>query len=230
MDGLGDRSGLAEVYPRASWPTVDIERAALVIVDLQRLCAAPDRGMFARAAELGIPERMAPYGHRLAEMVLPNVALLAAAFRRTGAPVVYTRIASTTPDGAGRGGCHVRLGLNVPPDDPDAQIVEELAPEPGDVVISKTTSDAFIGTNLEAVLRGLGVDQLVVCGALTNECVSSTVRHAADISFTVSLVEDGCAAVEHDLHEATVRTLGRTYARVVSSAELLAELGTDDRH
>lgn len=220
-----DRGGLVEVYPQATWPPVDLSLAALLLVDVQRLCVAPERGMFARAEALGIAERMAPYRRRLDDLVLPTCASLAATFRAAGRPVVYTRIRSATPDGTDRGGTHVRLGLHVAPDDPDGDIVEAVAPEPGDLVIDKTTSDGFIGTGLERTLRNLGIEHLVVGGVLTNECVSSTVRHAADVGFTVTVVADACAGVEHDLHDAALRTLGRTYARVVAAGELEPEIG-----
>ncbi len=220
-----DRGGLAAVYPQGHWPPVDPARAALILIDLQRLCVAPDRGMFARAEQLGIAERMAPYGRRLEQLVLPNAAALAAAFRAAGAPVIFTRIRSSTADGSDRSGCHVRLGLHVPPDHPDGDIVPAVTPGPDDLVLSKTTSDAFIGTGLERLLRNVGVEHLVVGGVLTNECVSSTVRHAADIGFTVTVLEDACAGVEHDLHEASIRILGRTYARIATTDELLREVG-----
>lgn len=225
MSAASERGGLAEVYPQASWPAVDPSRAALLLIDLQRLCVARDRGMFARAAELGIEERMDPYRRRLEELVLPTCAELAANLRGDGVPVVYTRIRSATPDGADRGGTHLRLGLHVAPDDPDGDIVPEVAAADDDLVIDKTTSDAFIGTGLERTLRNLGVEHLIVGGVLTNECVSSTVRHAADVGFTVTVVTDACAGVEHDLHEAALRTLGRTYARVISFRELAEEMG-----
>lgn len=219
-----DRGGLASVYPKGHWPPVDSSLAALLLIDLQQLCVAPDRGMFARAEQLGIAERMAPYGRRLEQLVLPNAASLAAAFRAVGTPVIYTRIRSSIADGSDRSGCHVRLGLHVPPDHPDGDIVAAVAPGPDDVVLSKTTSDAFIGTGLEQLLRKGAVEHLVVSGVLTNECVSSTVRHAADIGFTVTVVEDACAGVEHGLHEASIRILDRTYARIATTAELLREV------
>lgn len=226
MTSPPDRGGLVEVYPQASWPPLDLEKAALLLIDLQRLCVARDSGMFARAEALGIGELMAPYGDRLERLVFPNSAAIAASFRAAGSPVIYTRIRSATEDGSDRSGAHVRLGLHVAPGDPDGDIVPEVAPEADDRVIDKTTSDAFIGTGLEQTLHDLEVEQLVVCGVLTNECVSSTVRHAADVGFTVTVVEDACAGVEHDLHEAALRTIGRTYARVVSAEELRREIGT----
>lgn len=226
MSELPDRGGLAEVYPQPEWPPLEVAHAGLLLVDLQRLCVGRDSGMFVRAEQLGIGDRMAPYGRRLEELVLPNAAQLAVSFRAVGRPVIYTRIRSSTPDGSDRGGCHVRLGLHVAPGDPDGEIDPAVAPEANDRVIDKTTSDGFIGTGLEQLLRDLQVEHLVVCGVLTNECVSSTVRHAADVGFTVTVAEDACAGVEHDLHEAALRTLGRTYARLVATQQVLEEIGS----
>lgn len=218
-------TGILAVYPPSTWPALEASGSALLVIDLQRLCAAPDRGMFARAAELGLAELMVPYGRRLEELVLPNVRALVDTFRGAGVPVVYTRIQSSTEDGSDRSGGHIRLGLHVPPGHPDGEILDEVAPAPQDTVVSKTTSGAFVGTDLQVRLESMGVHHLAVCGVLTNECVESTVRHAADLGFTVSLPEDACAGVEHDLHEATVRTLARTYARIVTTDQVRRELG-----
>jgi biuret amidohydrolase len=224
VSGRAHPPGIDDVYPTPRWSALEVARTALLVIDLQQLCAGPGRGMFARAAELGAPELLEPYARRLEETVIPNVVDLLASFRAARAPVVFTRIESLMPDGGDRSGCHVRLGLHVPPGDEDGEILVEVAPAPGEVVVSKTTSDAFIGTGLERLLRNRGVEQLVVGGVLTNECVESTVRHAADLGFEVALAEDACGAVESSLHAATVRTLGHTYARITSTVEVIAEV------
>ncbi len=223
-DRPSDRELLAAVYPQASWPPLDVERLALLVIDLQLLCAAPDRGMFAAAAELGRPDLLEPYRRRLTDVVVPHTAALAAAARRRGVPVVFTKIESLTPTGAERSGCHRALGLHVPPGDADGEILPALAPEPDDLVVAKTASDAFIGTNLEYLLRNLGVTHLAVCGVLSHECVESTVRHAADLGFVVRVVEDGCAAVEADRHDMAMRDLGQSYAELTTAATLLDAL------
>lgn len=219
-----DAELLAAVYPRAAWPPLDPERLALLVVDLQLLCAAPQRGMFAAAAELGRPDLLEPYRRRLDATVVPNARRLAEAHRAIGAPVVFTKIESLTTTGRERSGCHRALGLHVPPGDVDGDILPALAPHANDLVVAKTASDAFVGTNLEYLLRNMGIAHVAVCGVLTHECVESTARHASDLGFTVHLVEDACAAVEHERHEMTVRNLGQSYAVVTSTADLVAEI------
>ncbi|MFO8075765.1 MAG: cysteine hydrolase family protein [Actinomycetota bacterium] len=219
-----DRELLAAVYPRASWPPLDVGRLALLVIDLQLLCAAPDRGMFAAAAALGRPDLLEPYRRRLADLVVPNAAALAAAARRRGVPVVFTKIESLTPTGAERSGCHRALGLHVPPGDADGEILPALAPDDDDLVVAKTASDAFVGTNLEYLLRNLDVAHLAVCGVLSHECVESTVRHAADLGFVCHVVEDACAAVEADRHAMAMRDLGQSYGEVTATAALLDAL------
>ena len=71
-----------------------------------------------------------------------------------------------------------------------ADIIEELAPEPGDIVIRKQKYDGFIGTNLEIVLRTYGVKYLVFIGTATNICVESTLRHAFFLEYFPILVAD----------------------------------------
>lgn len=217
-----DAADLARIYPPAVWPDPDRSRLGLLVIDLQRLCADPARGMFAAARAIGREDLVAGYGARLASVVLPGVARLADACRAAGVPVVLTRIRSDTPGPEGRSACHVALGIQVEPDSPDGDIVEALTVHEADVVVSKTTSDAFVGTELAEVLDRLGVEHLAVCGVLTNECVESTVRHAADLHFTVHLLEDGCAALTDVLHEQAVRSMTHAYARRSSVAEMLA--------
>ncbi len=213
---------LSPVYPPAVWPDPDRDRLGLLVIDLQRLCADPGRGMFAVAREIGREDLIAPYADRLDVQVVPGVASLADAFRAAGRPVIFTRIRSETSDPAERSACHVALGIHVEPDSPDGDIVPALAVHDRDVVISKTTSDAFVGTELAEVLARLEVDHLAVCGVLTNECVESTVRHASDLHFTVHLIEDGCAALTDALHDQAVRSMTHAYARRSSIAEILA--------
>ncbi len=221
-----DVADLARIYPPACWPEPDRARLALLIIDLQRLCADPERGMFAVAQEIGREDLITSYAQRLDRIVLPGVGRLATACREAGVPIVYTRIRSEGPGDGGRSACHIALGIHVPPDSVDGDIIDRLEVHEQDAVVSKTTSDAFIGTELLQVLERLGVDHLAVCGVLTNECVESTVRHAADLHFTVHVVEDGCAALTDDLHARSIQSMTHAYARRSSVAEILAAIGS----
>lgn len=223
-EDAGSRS-MTGIYPTLTWPTADTAHMALLVIDLQVLCAAPGSGMFAAAERLGVPELLRDYRTRLETLVIPNVARLMAAARLQNVPVISTRIRSATADGSDRVGCHVALGIHVAPDDPDGDFIEAVTPADGEAIIDKTTSDAFIGTDLESLLSELGRDQLVVAGVLTHECVESTVRHAADLGLAVTVVENACAAVEQDRHLASIRNMGLSYARIRSTDDVLADLG-----
>jgi len=215
-----DAADLARIYSPAQWPQPDVSRLGLLVIDLQKLCVDPERGMLAKAKEIGRPDLVSFYADRLESLVIPGVADLAQACRSAGIPVIFTRIRSEVSDSDTRSACHVALGIDVPKHSPDGDIVDSLTVHPQDTIISKTTSDSFVSTDLAQVLEKLGVDHLAVCGVLTNECVESTVRHAADLHFTVHLLEDGCAALTQDMHEQAVRAMTHAYARKSSLAEI----------
>lgn len=89
----------------------------------------------------------------------------------------------------------------------DAAIVDELACGPADLVVDKVRFDAFQWTSLEPLLRGLGVQELVICGVVTNICVETTIRSAFMRDFPVTLLADCCAAKTRRLHELSIEVL-----------------------
>jgi nicotinamidase-related amidase len=99
-----------------------------------------------------------------------------------------------------------------------------LAPRKDEIVVAKTTDSALTGTNLRLMLTNLGISQVVCCGIFTDQCVSSTVRSLADESFSVIVIEDGCAAASQALHENELTIINMIYCHVMSSAELLQYL------
>ena len=113
----------------------------------------------------------------------------------------------------------------MPKDREDAQIVPELAPAAGEIVVTKTTDSALTGTNLRLVLQNMGIKHVVLTGIFTDQCISSTVRSLADESFNVVLVEDCCAAGTDELHRKELEILNMIYCHVVSSGELLDVMG-----
>lgn len=102
-------------------------------------------------------------------------------WRRQAAPIVHVRHVSAEPGSPlGRG--------------PGAEFKAEAMPRPGETIIEKSVNSAFIGTDLEAHLRGAGAQALVICGLTTPHCVSTTTRMAANLGFDVTLAHDACAA------------------------------------
>jgi nicotinamidase-related amidase len=94
---------------------------------------------------------------------------------------------------------------------------------PDEIVLPKTSSSPFASTTLEYVLRNLGRDQLLVCGALTDQCISSTVREAADRGLRVTLCPDACVGSSDEAHAAAVSHL-KGYARIRTTEEAVKEL------
>jgi nicotinamidase-related amidase len=201
------------------------DRTALLCIDMQYLDAARGHGVFKDAESSGVPlEAQEYYFSTLEQLVLPNVGRLQAAFRQRGLEVIHTRIMSLTQDGRDRGAQHKRLGLHAAPGSKDAEFLPEVAPVGDEIVLSKTASGVFTSTTLELVLRNLGVEALVVCGVYTDECVSTTVRHASDLGFDTILVEDACTCVTEERHRFTVGTLSNRYVRVLTTEQVLAQL------
>jgi nicotinamidase-related amidase len=111
-----------------------------------------------------------------------------------------------------------------------AEIIDELKPGPGEVVIRKHRHDAFHNTRLKTVLntiRGLStVDTLIITGTLTEVCCESTARTAFMHDYKVAFVSDATAALSGAAQEATLATIGTFFGRVLSTEHLLSHFAT----
>jgi nicotinamidase-related amidase len=168
-------------------------------------------------------ERWAPFQQRMREIVIPATRSLQQAFRARGIDVMHARIACLLQDGRDRSLSQKKPGWNyllMPKDTDESQIVPELAPQPGEIVVTKTTDSALTGTNLRLVLANMGIRNVVLTGIFTDQCVSSTVRSLADESINVIVVEDCCAAGSDELHRRELEIINMIYCHVLSSAEL----------
>jgi nicotinamidase-related amidase len=112
-------------------------------------------------------------------------------------------------------------------DGPDsADIVAELAPLDGELVIPGHTYDKFYGTPLDLALRTAGIRYLLITGVTTDVCVNSTVLAAASRDYRVTVVTDGVASPWPDLHDACLRIWEKKFARLRTAAEVARELLT----
>ena len=96
-------------------------------------------------------------------------------------------------------------------------------PTKGDIVIPKTACSVFTSTNIKYVLDNLFIEQLVICGQLTDQCVESAVRDAADLGYLVSVVDDACAAHSDDDHRRGLRGM-KGFCRIVSTEQVVTEM------
>ncbi len=167
--------------------------------------------------------RWEPFRQRMREIVIPTTRALQESFRSKGIDVIHARIACLLEDGRDRSLSQKKPGWNyllLPKDSVESQIVPELRPRPDEIVLTKTTDSALTGTNLRLILSNLGINNVVLTGIFTDQCISSTVRSLADESFNVIVVEDCCAAGTDELHYKELEIINMIYCHVLSSAEL----------
>jgi nicotinamidase-related amidase len=101
------------------------------------------------------------------------------------------------------------------------QIIDELQPREGEAVVQKYRYGAFVGTNLDLLLRSADIRTAVCCGAATNVCVEATAREAFSHEYYVVLPRQACASWNASLHEASLMTAAHRYASVCDVDEIL---------
>ena len=136
--------------------------------------------------------------------------------------MIHVRIASQTRDGRDTGLARKVMGISTPWDTKDAQILPEVAPQGDELVVSKSTSSVFNSTNIDRLLRNLGITNLIVAGVVTNGCVESSTRSAHDHDYGEIVVEDATAAIVPQLHENSVLNMShQQIAFFKSTAEVV---------
>ncbi|MFP6772385.1 MAG: isochorismatase family cysteine hydrolase [Alphaproteobacteria bacterium] len=208
----------------------DLAKTALLIIDMQEYFINP-QSPFSRM----IDRRTSGLGEYLQErsksMVEPNLKRLLDVFRAGKHRVIFTTVASECADGGDWAPAFKRMNdqareqIGEPAlparTDPWARMVEVLEPLADEIVINKTTYGAFASTGLDATLRNLGIETLVLGGVVTNRCVETTMRDATDRGYRVILVDDGTATFSQDLQDATTLSLQGAYGFVRQTDEVL---------
>jgi biuret amidohydrolase len=205
---------------------ISLDRAALVIIDMQRDFLEP--GGFGAALGNDVS--------RLKVAVEPCQDVLAA-FRKLGVLVIHTReghrpdLTDAPPHKVDRGDPAMRIGAPGPMGrilvrgEPGHDIIPELYPEAGEPVIDKPGKGAFYQTDLDLMLRNRGIDTLFVCGVTTEVCVNTTVREANDRGYRCIVLADCCASYFPEFHEFGLRMVkaqGGIFGSVAQSRSLLA--------
>jgi nicotinamidase-related amidase len=185
----------------------DVKKSCLLVVDMQNFFLNPKSPTFT-------PGGLA---------ILPNIAKLIKAFRKRKLPVIYTTHAhkSKEIDGGILGWWWEGMVIE---NTKDAEIHPELTPLLEEKIISKHRYSAFYNTDLEIVLRCLGITDLVICGVMTNLCCESTTRDAYFRDLRVFFLLDATGTVNEELHLATLKNLAFGFAYVVETKEILQDL------
>jgi ureidoacrylate peracid hydrolase len=190
---------------------IDPARAALLIIDVQNYCAGTEAGK-------------TEYFHRsLRGTVVPNIRRLQTTCRSGGIEVMYSAIENMTRDGRDRSLDYRISGIDVPCGSWEAQMLDEIAPADDEMIFRKTSSNVFISTNIDYVLRNLSARSLIIAGIVTDQCVESAVRDACDLGYLVTLVTDACTTTSAERHEQSLVGI-RGYCRQRATDTLLTEI------
>jgi biuret amidohydrolase len=192
--------------PATPYPyKLDEGRTALVVIDMQRDFIEP--GGFGAALGNDVT--------RLAA-IIPTVAALLALFRARQWPIIHTReahkpdLSDCPPAKIARGNAALRIGETgamgrlLVTGEPGNQIVPELAPEPGELVIDKPGKGMFWATGLHETLQHMGITHLVFAGVTTEVCVQTSMREANDRGYECLLIEDATESYFPEYKAATL--------------------------
>ena len=188
---------------------------AHLIIDVQKTYLEPKENQKEN-------EEWQPFFKRMKDLVIPNIKSFISFTREKKVENIFARIACHKESGLDRSLSQKKPGFNyllLPKDTPSGQIVDELKPDPDDIVVMKTTDSALTGTNLRLILRNMGIKNVVCTGIFTDQCVSSTVRSLVDESFNVIVIEDCCAAATDELHKHELEIINMIYCHVVNLEE-----------
>ena len=218
--------------PEPDDPDLAQGETAFLVIDIQNeYMDRPDRDSLNEKQRQEY-DRWTPFHERMHETVIPNTKRLLKAFRGSSVEVMFARIACLKSDGRDRSLSQKKPGFNyllMPHKEHASQFIDELSALDEEIVICKTTDSALTGTNLRLLLHNMGVKNVIVAGIFSDQCVSSTVRSLADESFNVIVIEDCCAAGDHQLHEKEMEIINMIYCHVMSTKEIasLMELSLD---
>jgi nicotinamidase-related amidase len=206
---------------------IDPSKTALIVVDMQNDFVAP-------GAPMEVPAGRA---------MLPHLQRALACCRERGIPVIYTAHVFRA------GGCDlgrfaddpnhgsIAQGKALVDGTPGVAIFPTIAPRPGEVVIRKLRYSAFYGTDLEIVLRGLGVTRVVITGVTTENCCHATARDALFRDFRVVFLSDATATRDYpdlgyggmtadEVHRATLVILAASTADVITTEAFVARVAS----
>jgi nicotinamidase-related amidase len=181
------------------------ERTALLIMDVQ-----PE--IVERFGDTGLTERLAR---------------AAAAARAAGILVIYVKIGFREgyPEISPRSAMFTRIAeLGGFVEGVSSEVHPAVAPQPGDVVVTKRRVSAFAGSDLDTILRAGGFEALVLSGIATSGVVLSTLRQAADLDYVLTVLSDGCLDADDEVHRVLCEKVFPRQAQVLTVGEWIDAL------
>jgi len=182
------------------------DRSALLIMDVQ-------------------PEIVERFGNDAG--LLERISQAAAAARARGVRVIFVKVGFRAgyPEISPRSQTFSRIAeLGGFVEGSSSEIHPALAPAPGDVVVTKRRVSAFAGSDLDVVLRAGGIDALVLSGIATSGVVLSTLRQAADLDFSLTVLADACVDADEEVHRVLCEKVFPRQASVLTVEEWVRTL------
>ena len=217
------------------WPEFDAdwEKCALLIIDYQNYSSNPESGL-SLVMKGKCPSLADYYLPRITNTTIPNTKKLLDRFRASQMPIIFTRHGALLPDGSDmierrrKRDKDALEGANAPTmwpkGDFEYEVISELEPKSGELVIDKNSSSPFNSTGIDQLLKNLGVNSLIVTGMATDMCVETTSRDAADRGFNVIIVEDAVATFVEEHHFAALSGFSRVFGKVWNTEDVLHAL------
>jgi len=217
------------------WPSFDPDwnQCALIIIDYQNYSSNPDCGLSVVMKEK-YPSLANYYIPRITQTTIPNTKRLLDRFRALKKSVIFTRHGAILPDGSDMIESRRRRNRDALMDsekpamwsngDFEHEIIAELKPIRGELVIDKNSSSPFNSTGIDQLLRNLGIETLIVTGMSTDMCVETTSRDAADRGYNVIILEDAVAAFAERHHEAALSGFARVFGKIWNTEDVLKAL------
>jgi ureidoacrylate peracid hydrolase len=200
----------------------EARRTALVVIDMQPTFVAPG----------------APAEVPAARDIVRPINAFAAALRARGATIIWVTHANAPRAGGSdwpgffdrfvAAEMRERTLKALAPDSPSTQLWSGLQADPGDLHLRKNRYSALIAgaSALDSVLRGRGIDTVLIAGTKTNVCCEATARDAMMLDYGVVMVADCLAALSDEEHRASLETMIQQFADVMTSAEILERIAT----
>jgi len=227
-EAFRDKQVLDRIIPIVPKYEIDPERTALLVLDMNYVCAHRDYGIGPKFPTIGL--RPEYYYDRIEDTVIPNIQKLLQTFREGNLKVIYTVMGTEREDLSDlpetwrksypRIGYHRSL-----PGSKEREVREEVAPREGEPVLLKRSSGAFASTPLDSLLREWGITTLVITGVESDCCVYNTAVEANDRGYKCIVVEDATTTLTRTGHKVFLHAYGEIFFfNVKTTDEVIDEI------
>lgn len=163
---------------------------------------------------------MQEYFRGIATEIIPNLQQLLRTLREKSVPIIYTQHGHEDPSVDGG-----MLGKwwedHILKDTEEWELLSELAPHDGELVVHKKRYSAFLDTKLEEHLRKTGINTIIIAGVMTNLCCETNARDAFNRDFRIFFLSDGTATSSIEFHEATLMNIEFGFGTVIKCNEVV---------